>query len=115
MGTIGVAFYQSKDFAFTFGQEGFVLEGISVGIAAAITAVVDMPTYFRHARSRIDSRIAVAIFLPVAVPMIEGLGIYLASKNPDRGSIQEVLTGGGSAMWQGWDSPFFTLSRVDNK
>lgn len=82
IGTMGYAFYGSLEKEGAFIPETLSYEGISVAVAAAITAVVDMPTYFSSSRSIRDSRWAVVLFILVAVPLIEGLGIYLSYKNP---------------------------------
>lgn len=109
LGTMAYAFYGS------FGKEGSRLnevmtyEGISVAIAAAITAVVDMPTYFSRSRSRRDSRIAVICFILIAVPLIEGLGIYLSYKNPGS-TLTETLTASGSIVWGIWIALFLLLA-----
>ena len=62
IGTMGFAFYESSHLESIGGEQGLVFEGISVAIACAITAVVDMPTYFRHARSQKDGLVGQLYF-----------------------------------------------------
>jgi cytosine permease len=84
-------------------------EGISMAIAAAITAVIDMPTYFRHARSHKEARRAVIAFIGIAVPLIEGLGIYLFSKSGGS-EIVTTLTSFGGRGWEIWIALFILLA-----
>ena len=109
IGTMGYAFYGSLGKEGSHLSETMTYEGISVAIAAAITAVVDMPTYFRHSKSRRDSRIAVVIFILVALPLIEGLGIYLSYKNPGT-TILETFSSAGSYLWGIWIALFLLLA-----
>lgn len=84
-------------------------EGISIAISAAITAVIDMPTYFMHAKSRKDGHIAAVFLFLVALPLIEGLGVYLASQNPG-GNILESMQVEGVPLWNVWVALFLLLA-----
>lgn len=85
------------------------LEGISVAIATAVTAVIDMPTYFRHATSKRDSALATLVFLGIAVPLIEGVGIALYYFHPGS-TVLDTLRLDGSPVWNVWVTLFLVLA-----
>ena len=85
------------------------LDGISIVVATAITAVIDMPTYWRHAKTRLHGLIAVVLLFIVALPLIEGLGVYLSAKNPG-GNILETLQHADAPLWNLWVSLFLLLA-----
>lgn len=58
----------------------FTFSAISMVIAASIAAVVDLPTYFRHAKSERDGIIAVSVLFLLAIPLVEVSGIFLATE-----------------------------------
>jgi cytosine permease len=82
---------------------------ISIAIGAAITAVIDMPTYFRHARSIKDGLIAVAILFAFSIPLIEMIGVYLAYQNPAL-TVTETLMNPQSFLWNLWITLFLLLA-----
>ena len=84
------------------------VEAVSVAIAAAITAVIDMPTYFRLARSKKDAYIAVLLLFGLALPLIEGVGLFLAFRNPQETIVATFL--GGNVLWNIWVTLFFILA-----
>lgn len=83
--------------------------GISLVIAAAIAAVVDMPTFFRHAKQAKDGIFATIILFCIALPLIEGVGVYLAASAPGA-SILETLQGGHGQAWCLWIALFILLA-----
>ncbi len=82
---------------------------ISIAMGAAITAVIDMPTYFRHAYSKKDGIIAVALLFLVAIPLIEGVGVYLAYCNPNS-SVSATLMKADLFYWNVWVMLFMLLA-----
>lgn len=109
VGTMGYAALQAYSLPRAETASIYSGEGISLAIAAAITAVIDMPTYFRHAKSATEARIAVVVFLGVAVPLIEGLGVYLFSKSPGVEIVSTLSSFGGRA-WEMWIAFFILLA-----
>lgn len=72
------------------------LGGLSLVLASAIGAVIDLPTFFRESRSQKDALIATALLFLFVIPLIEGVGIYLSVKTGD-GNIIAALTGNSSS------------------
>ncbi len=85
------------------------LDGISIAISAAITAVIDMPTYFMHAKSKRDGHFAAGFLFLLALPLIEGLGVYLSYQNIGV-NILESMQVGGSTFWNVWVALFLLLA-----
>ncbi len=82
---------------------------ISIAIGAAITAVIDMPTYFRYVRSIKDGLLAVGILFLVTVPVIEGVGVYLAYHNPGV-TVTATLMKPNTFFWNLWVMLFMILA-----
>jgi cytosine permease len=82
--------------------------GLSLIIGGGIGSVIDLPTFFQHARSRKDALIAVVLIYGLAVPFIEGVGLYLTAITGGT-SILEVLQMGHGVFWILWISFFILL------
>lgn len=85
------------------------LGGLSLVIGANIAAVIDLPTFFRHAQSGKDARICIFLLYGLVVPFIEVVGIYLCAITGGN-SILEVLQAGHGTLWAMWISCFVLLS-----
>lgn len=85
------------------------LGGLSLIIGANIAAVVDLPTYFRHAKSSKDAKICIVLLYGLVVPFIEIVGVYLSAMTGGD-NILDVLQGGRGALWVIWISFFVLLS-----
>ncbi len=85
------------------------LGGLSLVIGANIAAVIDLPTFFRHARSPKDGRICITLLYGLIVPLIEIAGIYLSAITGGS-NILEVLQAGHGIGWMAWISCFVLLS-----
>lgn len=83
--------------------------GLSLIIGANIAAVIDLPTFFRHAHSAKDARICILLLYGLVVPFIEIAGIYLSATTGGN-SILEVLQTGHGTLWIMWISCFVFLS-----
>jgi cytosine permease len=57
------------------------LRGVSVVIAMAIAIVIDLPTYFRHARTSEDATLSIFIIFGLALPILEVIGVETLCKN----------------------------------
>jgi purine-cytosine permease-like protein len=55
-------------------------EGIVLVIGAQIVAIIDLPSFFQHAKSRKEALIAIVLLYTLVVPCIEGIGVYLSYK-----------------------------------
>ena len=85
------------------------LGGLSLIVGANIAAVIDLPTFFRHAKSGRDARICILLLYGLIVPFIEMVGIYLSATTGGN-SILEVLQTGHGTLWMMWISCFVLLS-----
>ncbi|MBS0621751.1 MAG: cytosine permease [Verrucomicrobia bacterium] len=96
-------------------QEGtmnaMVVSGLAIStvIATAIGAAFNLPTYFRHAKSQKDVGLSVVLTFGVALPLIELLGVYVATGAPGMGLIA-ALKGSGGALWGYWIVFFLVLA-----
>lgn len=84
-------------------------QGISLVIASAIMAVIDLPTYYRFAKSSKDSIISVFILFIITVPLLEIIGAYIALHNTGT-NILETLTAHHNIVWQLWIFLFLILA-----
>jgi cytosine permease len=83
-------------------------EGVSLIVATAIAAMVDLPTYYRFARSKRDAFISIALVCLVALPAIEFVGVYLGAYT--EGSILDTLSATGGVLWKLWVCIFIVLA-----
>lgn len=83
--------------------------GISLVIAAAIGAVVDLPTYFRHAVSKKDAYIGAFLTFGLALPLMELVGVYL-SLDTASDNVLGMLKKEGNLIWNIWVALFFILA-----
>lgn len=85
------------------------LGGLSLIIGANIAAVIDLPTFFRHAKSSRDAKTCILLLYGLVVPFIEIVGIYLSAVTGGS-SILDVLQTGHGPLWAMWISCFVLLS-----
>lgn len=87
---------------------GFKLGGISMVIATAIAAVIDLPTFFRHAGSKKDAYKSVLLIFGLAIPLVELAGVYLATSHPGETIIHTLK--GSNILWNCWVALFIILA-----
>ena len=75
--------------------------GISLVMAAAISAVVDLPTFFRHARTERDGMIATILTFLVGIPLIEGVGVLLGAWS-SASTLNGALAIVDHPLWKAW-------------
>lgn len=109
IGTMAYAVFATGGISIPIREFPFSFEGTSLAIATALTAVIDMPTYFRLSRTYKDGLIAVLIIFAVALPVIESVGVYLAYKNPGN-TILETLYQENNTVWNLWIALFLLLA-----
>lgn len=83
--------------------------GISLVMAASIAVVVDMPTVFRLAHNKREGALAAGLYFGIILPLVEGIGVYLAVANPDA-SIVAALSRPEGGLWNIWIAIFLLLS-----
>lgn len=86
-----------------------LLGGVSFVIGANIAAVIDLPTFFRYARSKKDARICILLLYGLITPLIEGVGVFLSALSGG-GSVLTVLQMGGGVLWGIWVSLFILFA-----
>lgn len=69
------------------------VKGLSLVIAASSIAVLDMPTFFRFAKSKRSARIATTVLFTLLLPLVEAIGAYLSAVFPGDDLI--FMLGGG--------------------
>lgn len=84
-------------------------QGVSLVIATAIMAVIDLPTYYRFAKSSKDSVISIVILFIITIPLLEIIGAYIALHNQGT-NILETLTAHHNVIWQLWIFLFLILA-----
>ena len=77
----------SYDVEITFNPL-LLLQGVTLVLVAVLLAVVDMPTYYRFARSGVDAYISTALLYLVCTPLLEITGAYIAA----RGQVDSVIS-----------------------
>lgn len=89
-------------------SQPLTLSAVSAIIGMAITYVIDLPTFLRHARSTKDGIISISIIFVIAIPVLEIIGVYLAAGQS--GSILDILKGDGKVLWTLWVTAFLILA-----
>lgn len=85
------------------------IAGLSLVIGANIAAVIDLPTFFRHATSTKDAKLCILLLYGIVVPFIEIIGVYLFSIVGGN-SILDTLQIGHGSLWAMWICCFVLLS-----
>lgn len=83
--------------------------GASSVIAMAIAVVIDLPTFFRHAKSCKHGFISIVIIFGLALPSLEIIGVYLSSGIAG-GTILDVLKRQEGPFWNLWIGLFLILA-----
>lgn len=87
----------------------FSLGGTSMVIALAIAMVIDLPTYYRFAKTAKDGLLSIALIFGVVLPLLEIVGVYLSTGNQS-GNILDVLKRDNSTLWNLWIAAFLILA-----
>lgn len=84
-------------------------QAVSFVLAVNIAGVMDLPTFYRHARKFKDTFIASFLTYLVTVPILEYLGACLYYSFPGS-TIQEALVSISAVTWQKWTILFIVLT-----
>lgn len=71
------------------------MSGVSLVIGAHIAVLVDLPTFFQHARSKRDGLTCIACLYACIVPLVEAGGVWLAETSGSQGLLQLLQPGAG--------------------
>ncbi|WP_068471456.1 cytosine permease [Candidatus Protochlamydia phocaeensis] len=86
-----------------------IWEGLAIILGIELGAVIDLPTFFRHAKSPKDAYISILVLYGLIVPVIEMAGVYLACQGQAK-TIVEVLQAGQGVWWSMWTALFILLA-----
>lgn len=106
--TLGYAFLTTNT-PQTLNPLHLSFSGVSMVIALAIAFVIDLPTYYRHARTPKDGYISISIIFLLALPILEIIGVYLAAGSSG-GTILEILKRSNGIVWNLWVALFLILA-----
>jgi purine-cytosine permease-like protein len=106
--TLGFALYQAPIPAETLKEEKIVWGSISLVMAVSIATVIDLPNFFRYARSQKDCVATLILLFGVATPLIEGIGVYFASSLPGS-PLLEALKLNQTGFWTLWSVSFLLV------
>ncbi len=101
--TVGCALYKSLIGApnptggIAVASNMSALGAVSLVISIALAAVIDIPTYYRHARSLKDGTISIILLFIVAIPLIEMAGVALGLRQT--GTLIDILAAQGGLLW----------------
>lgn len=111
IGTIGYAVVGAGERVETLSSS-FLLttSGISLVLAASIAAVIDLPTFFRFARSKKDALFALFLLFGVILPFLEGVGVFLYTRNQGGNFLEVLLVPPFSSLWKFWVLSFVLLA-----
>jgi purine-cytosine permease-like protein len=107
--TLGYAFFTVEDAPPSAPSVPLSFAGISMVIALAIAFVIDLPTYYRHAKTSKDGFISISIIFVLALPILEIVGVYLAAGSSG-GTILDVLKRSNGNFWNLWVALFLILA-----
>ena len=107
--TLGYAIFSVEPKNVMEGPQTFSIGGTSLVLALAIAFIIDLPTYYRHARTSKDGFISIALICGIVLPVLEIIGVYLATGNAG-GNILEVLKREDGFIWNMWVSIFLVLA-----
>lgn len=109
--TILYALFQKGDASpSTIGGGIVTFQGVSLVLAAAIAAVVDLPTFFRLSRSPKDGLIASCVLFGMVLPLLEGVGVYLFANRADENFVRVLASPDSPLLWKGWVFAFIVFA-----
>lgn len=109
--TIGYALVASSgNPTIVTASEDLSFGGISLVIACGIAAVIDLPTFFRLAKTKKDSVIAACLLFGLVLPLIESVGLYLFLQNSSENITQVLLQENSPFYWKIWVICFLILA-----
>ncbi|MBX7066768.1 MAG: hypothetical protein K1X28_06015 [Parachlamydiales bacterium] len=85
------------------------LKGASLIVGCNIAGAIDIPTFFRHAKTEKDGKICIIFLFGLLVPLIQCAGVYLSTLCPNH-TILQILQPGLGPIWMGWICSFVILS-----
>ena len=90
--------------------EVVTFQGISLVLAAAIAAVVDLPTFFRLSRSQKDGLAASLLLFGLIIPLLEGVGVYLFANKAEDNFVRVLASPASPMLWKAWVFAFIVFA-----
>lgn len=108
--TIGYALFSSSDGSQIMpATEAFTFSGISLVLASGIAAVIDLPTFFRLAKTRKDGILAACLLFGCVLPLVESVGLYLFMQAKGDSLVQVLVQDSSHVLWKIWVMGFLLL------
>ncbi len=107
--TLGIALFLPGNNTMASPASLSIGGGVSLVVATAVFCLIDLPTYWRHARTKKDGVIAAILLFGVALPCIESVGFFLGVKHGATHILGSLQAGGG-ALWTLWVALFLLLA-----
>ncbi len=108
--TISYALYLGAPYSSEYNVEMIEYTGISLVISCSIAAVIDLPTFFCNARSNKDAGVAALVLFLIAMPLIEGAGVFLSMGTGNIEFVDSIKELSSNYMWKGWVTAFLILA-----
>ncbi|MFQ5729271.1 MAG: cytosine permease [Waddliaceae bacterium] len=109
--TIAYAIYNASHTPVVVKQsQAFTCAGISLALATAIGAVIDLPTFFRIAKSPKDGIIAIIVLFGFVLPLIEAVGVYLYVHSQGENILEVLASPSSPKLWKLWILGFLLLA-----
>lgn len=108
--TLGVSFWLLPTAPLPqFSSLLFSPAAVSLVFGSVLVAIIDMPSYFRHMRSFKEGVLAVICVFGIAVPLLEGIGLYFAMHYtaPD---LLAALLQPNALVWKAWVILFVAIA-----
>lgn len=86
-----------------------LLKGMTLVIASTLLVVIDIPTYYRHSKSKKDGLLSLFLLYCFATPLIQIVGAYIAMHSHGTG-VMDMFSEQGGLWWQIWVSSFLILA-----
>lgn len=109
--TIAYALYSVTDNpALEAQEEVLTFGGISLVLACGIACIIDLPTFFRMAKSKKDGIIAACLLFGCVLPLIESIGLYLFMYGSGENIVQVLAQETSPIFWKIWVIAFLILA-----
>lgn len=109
--TIGYALFSSSSGAPMIpATEALTFSGISLVLASGIAAVIDLPTFFRLAKTKKDGILAVCLLFGLVLPLVESVGLYLFMQAKGDNLVQVLVQEHSHVLWKVWVMGFLLLA-----
>ncbi len=90
--------------------EELTFGGISLVLACGIAAIIDLPTFFRMAKTKKDGIIAACLLFGCVLPLIESIGLYLFMHAEGENLVQVLAQETSPLLWKIWVMAFLILA-----